>query len=306
LRALAVIGILLFALLRADSLTRLADASAHPGIVVHAEQSAYQRIVLTELAGELRLFLNGHLQFSSRDEHRYHEALVHPALSLAVRRQDVMIGGGGDGLAAREVLRWPDVERVTLVDLDPAMTRLFAQPGPGRALNAGALADARVEIRNEDALLYLRQAQRQFDVILLDFPDPSNYAVGKLYSAEFYRLVEARLRTGGIVAVQATSPLFARSAFWCVARTLESAGLHTLPYRVFLPSFGEWGFVLAARGRLARPTHIPLGDLRYLNDQRLASLFVFPPDMSRVPVEVNRFDNQALVGYYAREWERWN
>lgn len=306
LRALAVIGILLFALLRADSLTRLADASAHPGNVVHAEQSAYQRIVLTELAGELRLFLNGHLQFSSRDEHRYHEALVHPALSLAARRQEVMIGGGGDGLAAREVLRWPDVQRVTVVDLDPAMTRLFARPGPGRLLNAGALADARVEIRNEDALLYLRAARRQFDVIVLDFPDPSNYAIGKLYSIEFYRLVEARLRSGGIVAVQATSPLFARSAFWCVARTLESAGLQALPYRVFLPSFGEWGFVLAARAPLTPPSHIPLAQLRYLHDWRLASLFVFPPDMSRVPVEVNRIDNQALVGYYVREWERWN
>jgi spermidine synthase len=302
----AVIAILLFAWFQSDRVAALSDAALEPGHIVHAEQSRYQRIVLTENGGDLRLLLNGHLQFSSRDEHRYHEALVHPALTLVSERRRVFIGGGGDGLAAREVLRWPDVERVTLVDLDPAMTGLFRTNPRLTALNQGSLSNPKLEIQNQDAMRFLREARGRYDVMILDFSDPTNYAVGKLYSLELYRSLREHLSENGVVVVQATSPLFARPAFWCIVKTLEAAGLRTLPYHVFVPSFGEWGFVLASRRKLMPPRDLGPVATRYLSAELLAQLFVFPPDSAALPVRVNRLDNQALVAYYGAEWERWN
>jgi spermidine synthase len=305
-RACAVIAILLIAWVQSDRATELSDAALHPGRIVHVEQTRYQRIVLSETRGDLRLFLNGHLQFSSRDERRYHEALVHPALALAAERPRVLIGGGGDGLAAREVLRWPKVEGVTLVDLDPAMTRLFRDDPRLSKLNQGSLSDPKLTIENQDAMLFLRNTRQRFDVVILDFPDPTNYAVGKLYSLELYRSLKSRLSEGGVVAVQATSPLFARTAFWCIERTLRAAGFHTLPYRAFVPAFGEWGFVLAAARALEPPRELGQIEPSYLSPAVLASAFVFSPDTAKLPVQVNRIDNQALVAYYGEEWSRWN
>jgi spermidine synthase len=303
-RALFVLAALALAWVQAEPIGKVSDAALHPGKLVVAEQSAHQRIVLAETARDLRLYLNGHLQFSSRDERRYHEALVHPALTLAQRRRHVLIGGGGDGLAAREVLRWPDVERVTLVDLDPRMTRLFAEHPRLTALNSGSLAHPKLHAVNADALRFLRETSARFDVAILDFPDPSNYALGKLYSREFYRVLRDRLEPSAILVTQATSPLFAPKAFWCIASTLETSGLRVLPYRIFVPSFGEWGFVLAARAPLSPPASIPIPGLAYLADAVLPTLFRFAPDEARVRARANSIVNQALVGYYVESWER--
>ena len=100
--------------------------------------------------------------------------------------------------------------------------------------------------------------------------------------------------------------LMARTSFWCVAETLEAAGLFTRAYHVAVPSFGEWGYVLARDTPFDVPTDLPPVPLKYLNDAVLPTLFVFPADMTRVKTEVNRLDNQILVSYYEREWKRWN
>lgn len=304
-RALFVLALLALALSQAQRVLDFSDRASYPGRVLYARQSPYQRIVLSENGGAIALHLNGHLQFSSADEARYHEALVHPALALAARRARVLIGGGGDGLAARELLKWPDVVSITLVDLDAAVTELARASPELSALNRRALFDPRVRVLNRDAMRYLEDGSERFDVQIFDFPDPSNYAVGKLYSTAFYRAARARLAPNGVMVVQSTSPLFARSAFWCVARTLESVGLHTLPYHVFLPSFGEWGFVLAAERDLRPPAQIAT-EPETLRGARLSALFQWSPDMRRVPAEPNRLNNQALVGYYLEEFGRFN
>jgi spermidine synthase len=304
-RAVVVLVLLTLALFEGRRLTSLAEAVSYGGKVVFAESSAYQRIVLAERDASFQLYLNGNLQFSSADEYRYHEALVHPALGAARERKRVLIGGGGDGLAAREVLRWPEVESVTLVDLDHVVTDLGRENPELRKLNDGALSNPRVHVVNADAMVWLDKSQESFDVVILDFPDPNNYSVGKLYSAELYRRVRPRLAPGGALVVQSTSPLFARRSYWCVIETLESAGFSVLPYRVFVPSFGEWGFALAELAPFSAPTLLPPAKLRYLDPQTLRSLFELPPDLGRVAVRVNQLDNQALVGYYSEEWRRW-
>ncbi len=304
-RALAVLALLLLGLAYHGRLLELAERASLPGRVIYAVQTRYQRIVVSEAHGTLRLFLNGHLQFASNDEYRYHEALVQPALSAARSRRHVLIGGGGDGLAAREVLRWPDVERVTLVDLDPGVTELARRAPELARLNRGALADGRVTVVNEDAVTFVRHAEQRYDAAILDFPDPSNYAIGKLFSVEFYRSVREHLTPGAVIAVQATSPLFAPRSYASIVLSLQSAGFRALPYHVFLPSFGEWGFVLASVGEPAPPAHVPLGGLRYLDDAALAELFRFPADLALAAAEPNRLNSQALVHYYVAEWSRW-
>ena len=163
-----------------------------------------------------------------------------------------------------------------------------------------------MRVENRDAFQRLRTGSEQYDVVVLDFPDPSSYAVGKLFSLELYRALAERLTASGVAVVQATSPLFARESFWSITTTLEAAGLYALPYHGFVPSFGEWGFVLASRQPLTIPDLRAPPGLRFLTPQLLAESFAFPPDMARIPAPVNRLDNQALVSRYVKEWGRWD
>lgn len=286
-----------------NRLTAYAEEGLYADEVVLARSSRYQRIVLTRWRDDLRLFLNGHLQFSSRDEYRYHEALVHPGLAAIVYPRTALVLGGGDGLAVREILKYPTVESVTLVDLDPEMTRLFTDNTTLANLNGGAFRDQRVRVTNADAFVWLDETAGSFDFIAVDLPDPTNYSLGKLYTSAFYRLLERHLSEHGAAVIQATSPLFAKQSYWCVVKTVESAGLHATPYHAYVPSFGEWGFVLASKQAYEPPAHYPDG-LRFVSAGTAVGMFRFPKDMAPVDVEVNRLNNQVLVQYYDREWRR--
>jgi spermidine synthase len=285
----------------AHQITTLAEDKFYQDPVVFAATSPYQRIVVTQGHAGHRLFLNGNLQFAERDEYRYHEALVHPAMAGFGAPRNVAILGGGDGMAAREVLRYPSVERITLVELDPNMTRLFSQHGTLARLNGGSLASPKLKIVNTDAFQWLQDTDETFDVIIVDFPDPTNFSIGKLYTTSFYALLEKHLAASGYAVIQTTSPLVARESFWTVVATVESVGLATAPYHAHVPSFGEWGYVIASR----RPYHLPAqlpANLKFLTRESLPLLFDFPRDMGRVPAEINRLSNQVLVTTYEREW----
>lgn len=289
-----------------DAFTTWAEDEMYADPIVYSESSPYQRIVVTQNRAGFQLFLNGNLQFSSADEYRYHESLVHPAMVAGdgpPRR--VLVLGGGDGLALREVLAHPSVEAVTLVDLDPAMTGL-AQKFPALVkLNRNAFADKRVTIVNDDASVWIDSQTAQWDVIVVDFPDPNTFHLGKLYTKAFYRRLLARLSPGGAVSVQATSPLFARTSYWCIIETMRAAGFYVEPYQVPVPSFGVWGYALARRVPFEPPTEPPNVALRYVNAGALEAMFEIPGDMLPVPVEINQLDNQALVRYYEREWRKY-
>ena len=300
--SLALLGVGLW---KANAILDLAEANLYADEIVLARTTPYQRIVMTAWRDDLRLFLNANLQFSSRDEYRYHEALVHPGLAALPGARRVLILGGGDGLALREVLRHRQVQAVTLVDLDPEMTRLFSTHAELRRLNRDALRDPRVTVVNADAFTWIGAATETFDFAVVDFPDPSNFSLGKLYTTTFYRMLLERIAPEGAFVVQATSPLFARQAYWCIVSTIENARLAVAPYHVYVPSFGEWGFVLAGRAALPLPATLPDG-LRFLTRDTLPEMFDFPRDMARVPVEPNRLHTQALVRYYEHEWNAIN
>jgi spermidine synthase len=309
LHALACAGVvaaLLAALAGAERVTTWLEDRFYGDTVVLREDSAYQRIVVTHGGAGVRLFLNGNLQFHSRDEYRYHEALVHPAMAAHGAPRRVLVLGGGDGMALREILKSPSVERVTLVELDPHMTALFATRPLLTALNDRALSSPKLRVVNADAFTWLEHGDdaardAMFDVIVVDFPDPTNFSLGKLYTTRFYALLDRHLAADGYAVVQTTSPLIARKSFWTVAATLEAVGLSVTPYHAHVPSFGEWGFLIASRRPWRMPTQLPPG-LRFVTLEGLPALLQFPPDMARVPAEPNRLSNQVLVHTFEAEW----
>ena len=304
----AVVAVLVVGMTQAKRLTSLAEESIYADEVIFSRDTRYQHIVLTAWKDDLRLFLNSHLQFSSRDEYRYHESLVHPGLAALPGARRVLVLGGGDGLAVREILKYPSVQRITLVDLDAEMTRLFATHPLLTRLNEKSLTSPRLEVINADAFVWLDENTESYDFIVVDFPDPNNYGVGKLYTTTFYRLLGRHLAQQGLAVIQSTSPMFARQSFWSIVETLKQAGLETRPYHAYVPTFGEWGFVLAGGAGVTAyqpPAQLPDG-LRYLTPRELPSMFDFPRDMQPVPAEANRLNNQVLVRYYEQEFDKIN
>ena len=251
-------------------------------LVIHSETSPFQQIVVTKSkADHYSLYLNGHLQFNTQDEFVYHEFLVHPAAQLVKKKENVLILGGGDGLAAREVLRYSEVKNVVLVDIDSAITDLFKNhpvlreindnsfggsktvhltnqglslengkepfiiPEQRQVLNDDGSGEVFFQILNLDAYVVAQKMVGNYDLIILDFPDPHAPILGKLYSLSFYSFLRKKLNPGGILVQQSSSPFFAKKAFLLIGRTLEKAGFKAIPYRANVPSFGLWGWYIA-------------------------------------------------------------
>jgi len=304
-----IIVLLLIAFINADKLTSLAEDALFSDDIIYAKSSNYQRIVVTKGKTGYSLFLNGNLQFNSFDEYRYHEALVHPAFAAyGANPKRVLVLGGGDGLALREILKYPSVEFVQLVDLDPLMTNLSKSLPALAELNRHSFENPKVSVANADAFVWLNDTQTEpFDIVVVDFPDPNNFALGKLYTTRFYNLLKSKLKPDSAVVVQTTSPLIARKSYWCIIKTLEAAGFNVKPYQTTVPSFGVWGFALAKLQPFDAPTRPPENvELKFLNNNSFASMFEFSTD-TNLPdeeIQINRLDNQALVRYYEAEWRR--
>ncbi len=301
------------ALALSERMVSVVDANLYEDDVILTERTPYQAITVTRFQDRTRLFLDGAIQFDTLDEHRYHEALVHPMLGLAPRRANILILGGGDGMAVREVLRHRDVAQITLVDLDPRMTELFRENPMLAALNSGALMDVRVRIVNEDAWSFVGRDSDVYDVVILDLPDPKSLALSKLYSVEFYGQLVERLSATGVLVTQAGSPVFARQAYWSIVETLRATrnplspgeGLHVIPYHVYVPSFGDWGFVAATKRPLsAREPELPSG-LTFLTAEVWSASQTFSADDGPLPVAPNSIRDHRLVGYYQAGWDYW-
>jgi len=288
------------------------NRSIYDGRTVYAKRTRFQQVVLTTYRGDLRLYLNGGLQFSSRDEHRYHESLVHiPLAALRARSRrpmDVLLLGGGDGLAVRELLKHADLRSVTLVDLDPAIVRLARNNPHMRGLNRNSLADPRVRVITGDAFKFLKKRGRLYDVVIADLPDPSTSALARLYSVGFYRLVRLNLAPDGVFVTQATSPYAARKAFWSINASVAAAFSHSRPYHAQVPSFGEWGFVLAS----PRPIEIDaisraLTDkTRFLDAPTARRAFHFEKDIRRLKVGPSTLDRPTVLRHYLDGWRHWD
>ena len=289
-----------------------------------SKQSRYQKIVLTKRDGQkdllsaddtivepsglevtnrrkdLRLFIDGNLQFSSVDEYRYHEALVHPAMNLADKRANVLILGGGDGLAAREVLRYPEVKRIVLIDIDPEITKVCSSYPEIVELNQGSLLNAKVTVINQDAYKFVEWGyhNQKFDVVIIDLPDPNHESLSKLYSVTFYRLIGNILNAKGVIVTQSTSPFFSRDAFWCIHHTIEEAELYTYAYHLDIPSMGDWGFNLSAKtSHEIKKIRLSV-ETNFLTNSLIQAMFQFGKDVNELETKINTLLKPVLMFYY--------
>jgi spermidine synthase len=295
--------------------------------VVYSNNTRFQNLVITSriVGGTnesiLNLFINGRLQFSSADENLYHAMLVSPAMEIAARTKNILVIGGGDGLAAREILRY-DPDLITLVDLDPAMTQLFTGKDKSTptwlnerllALNEDALSDSRVSVINRDAFLYVEQlvAERQhYDVIIVDLPDPNHPDLNKLYSAYFYRQLLELLSGDGSLVVQSTSPYHSKDAFMCIGATVNEAGFRVDQYHTNIPSFGEWGWTIATKaGRSPIERLVALDsniNSDVINNDFAIGAFNFPKAFYRDldKIKPNQLSNPVLYTYHSDGWQK--
>jgi len=283
--------------------------------IVLTKQTPYQRLVVTRWKQDYRLYIDGALQFSTSDEYRYHEPLVHIPMLATANRERVLLLGAGDGLALKQVLTYQDVKYIDLVDLDPAITDLASKNRIFREINGGSMSDPRVKVHNQDAFKFIEQSTNSYGVIIVDSPDPKDTGLGKLYSREFYLLLKKHLDHAGVMATQATSPYFAKKAFWCIHKTIKSVFPVTVPYHAYVPSFGLWGFVLAGHmlpsseqliANLQRKMPLINPQLRFLKAETLPHLFAFDIDTQPdTTLTVNKLDNQVLIQYYEQALKEW-
>jgi spermidine synthase len=204
-------------------------------------KSDFQDIQIVE-ARDIRMYLNNQLQFSTLDERIYHEALVHPVFSLTRSRKRVLIVGGGDGLAVREVLKYKDVKHIDLVDLDPEVLKAAKHNSSLVAINESSLHDPRVKLHPMDAVKFLADNPTPYNIIIVDFPDPTDQIISDLYTTEFYSMLKRSLTNDGVFVCQSNSPEDTPIVFWSIGKTIEAAGFRTLSYHTIVPSFGDWGF----------------------------------------------------------------
>jgi spermidine synthase len=298
---LGVLGILLLLLFFGTRLTSMAQHNLYYDQVIWKKQTPYQSLVMTNnwQRGDLRLFIDGHIQFSQSDEHRYHEALVHPVMNYPGKPERVLVLGGGDGLAIREIVKYKTAKHIDLVDIDPAMTDLGRNFAPLVSLNQNAMNDPRVKVYNTDAFIFINKPGPAYDRVILDFPDPHNEAIAKLYSLEFYTMLKRRMSPDGVLITQSSSPFFSRRTFWAIETTLAAVFPETLSFSLPIPAFGVWGFNVATMkaGTVAGPITAPTN---YLTDASYKASQVFAKDIARPPevLPVNTIFEPVLYQLY--------
>ncbi len=276
--------------------------------IILREQTPYQELVMTKGGEDIRLYIDRVIQWSSIDEYRYHESLTHIPMAMAPYRKKALILGGGEGLAARELLKDAEFEEIVIVDLDQRVFDLASQNAYMQEVNQGSLQDPRVKMVAEDAFTYLENHQDYYDLIIADLPDPTNESLTRLYSKEFFGLVRRNLSAYGVFATQATSPFHSNRAFWTIHSTLEAAGFQDVkPYHAYVPSFGDWGFIVATPfPNTLEDVHLDY-EARFLEDSMLKQLFYFEPDLRlEETVPVNTLDHPVLLEIYLADWRRWS
>lgn len=301
--SIAVLVMLVLFTVFGTRLSSYAEKHLYFDQVIYKKQTQYQRIVVTQsqTTPDSRLYIDGHIQFSSRDEYRYHESLVHPLMSIPGKKENVLILGGGDGLAVRELLKYNDIKQIHLVDIDPEMTRVSAELPMLAKLNENSLESEKLTIINEDAFTFINQAGIAYDRVIIDMPDPHNEAINKLYSKEFYTMIRKRLSPGGLVVTQSSSPFFTPRTYWCIEKTLDFVFDDILSFQTAIPSFGIWGFHIA-RADDVIPTEFEIDvETRFINKEVMSAATVFADDIAKMDVPVNSIMEPKLYQLYLQD-----
>lgn len=283
------------------------DQAIYKNPIVLNEQTPYQKIVVTKKKEDVRLYLNRVIQFSSSDEYRYHEPLVHIPISLHKNPKSVLILGGGENLASREVLKHPGITRVDVVDIDSTMFHLAKRDPYFTKINEGAAKDKRVNLIAQDAFTFLYNEAKGYDIIIADLPDPTNEALARLYSKQFFLLAKQRLNKNGLFVTQSGEIYFSNSVFSCINNTLAPIFNYVKPYHSYIPSFGDWGFVMASDEEIEEENikSVLPSDLKFLTENQFQMAFQFPKDITIKETKVNTLDSPIILNYFIDDWNKW-
>lgn len=288
------------------SILKVWEERIYKSPIVESIQTPYQKIVVTKNSEGVKLFLNRSIQFSSNDEHRYHEMLVHVPLLLHENPKRVLVLGGGENLASREILKHPNITRVDVVDIDSMMFHLSKTNKDILEINGRASLDPRVHMINDDAFTYLINNESTYDVIISDLPDPSNDAISKLYSKQFFGLAKQSLKSDGIFVTQSGEVYYSNTAFSCIKNTVSAVFSNVKTYQVYVPSFGYWGYTLAKNSEIKEQEFRPLPEnLKYLTNSMFVSSFEMPKDIEIVPTKINTIDHPVVLDYFLNDWYKW-
>lgn len=301
-----VTTILVLGFIYTDAIILFGEQRKYKDRIVFEQQSKYQKITITQWKKDYWLYINGNEQLSTFDEFLYHEPLVHPVMGMVKDHRDILILGGGDGFAVRELLKYNDVENITMVDLDPAMTDLGKDNPIMRKFNKDSMHSDKLTIHNRDGFNYLEETDEYFDVIIIDFPDPKSIELNKLYTKEFYQMANIHLRPNGMLITQAGSPYYATKAFNCIQGTMKSAGFNTLPIHNQVMTLGEWGWVMGTKNMPSEVLKDKLRKLefnnietRWINKEAMLQITSFGKDfVESKDLEINTINNPVLYQYY--------
>lgn len=302
------LSFMVFGIVFSENISRSIENSLYRDRVILSTRTPYQKIVMTRHKDDLRLYLDGNIQFSSKDEYRYHEALTHIPMSVSQNKENVLILGGGDGMVARELLKYDDVKNITLVDIDKDMVDICRTNSLVTDINKNSLSSDKVKLVYEDAFEFLEKTNEVYDVIIVDLPDPNNDSLNKLYTNIFYRLCSNVLSENGVMTVQSTSPYYAKKAFWSINKTLKGEGFKVYPYHVQVPSFGDWGFNLASKKEIDINNIDIEVDTKFLNEDSIESIFNFSKDeiLDINDIDSNTLSHPKLIQYYEDSVKDWN
>ena len=314
-----VVLILASAFIFAEPIIFFGEQNKYKDKIVFSHQSLYQKITITQWKNHYWLYINGNQQLSTRDEVMYHEPIVHPIVQLHRNPKHVLVLGGGDGCVVRELLKYNHIEKITLVDLDPAMTELAKNNSILTVLNKNSLHNKKVEVINQDGFTYLEDTQYYFDIIIIDLPDPKTVDLARLYSQEFYTLCKHQLRPHGLIITQAGSPYYATRAFLCIEKTIKSSGFSTALLHNQIVTMGEWGWIIASTDSVPRKKFV--GKLRSLSFENVETKWINTEAMLMMTsfgkniyintgsgknneIEINTIINPVLQRYYLKgNWD---
>lgn len=295
--------IILIGLFFAQPLVLFGEQSKYKDKIIFSEQSKYQKIVITSWQKWHSLYINGNQQLSTFDEYLYHEPMVHATLGMTAIKKNILVLGGGDGCIVRELLKYPEIEKITLVDLDQKMIDLGSTNTIFTQINKGSLSHHKVTTVAQDAFNYLDDSKDLYDVIIVDLPDPNNVDLNKLYTKEFYTICYSKLAINGSFITQSGSPYYATKAFYCIEKTMRAAAFHTLPIRNQVLTLGEWGWIIGKKQPISQNalSQIQLTnlELKWLNKKALIGLSSFgKPMVDTTGIKVNTIFSPQLYTYY--------
>ena len=303
--AVFVVLVLSASFLKSDDIIIFGEQKRFKDKVVFVKQSKYQKMVITSWLNHHWLYINGNLQMTTVDEFLYHEPMVHPIMELSKEHKSILIIGGGDGFNAKELLKYPDVQTITLVDLDPEMTKLGLEYTPFVMANDSSLHNSKVKIINTDGFIFLQKSTSFYDIVIVDLPDAKGVDLNKLYTTQFYNMAFNHLRPNGFMVTQAGSPYYATKAFECISKTMQHSGFKTLKLHNQVLSMGEWGWIIGSKSFSREQMkfalingNFPKVETRWINQESIELITSFgKPLIDTTQIKINTINDPVLYQY---------